>query len=327
MNEMRFADFLAKAEGVFRKADWLDDSFVVPPFKDTHVFLLGEDEDFNQALKEIDDDIREEMRERVPMPFKDTTIVSLVRKPMDPGREAQLHSTVREMYPGQVEVSGDLVTISGAPVWVMDRLIEVDRSHPAVQEILRAPGPADMNQVRQWFLMIRFHGTTGISSRPMLWAFGYNGIEDDDRQSIKCVALAVATPLGNEMAESLRYMTAISHPGQYVVRVTPELTPKEQRRVEGGKERPAEKRAHFLVVDHEVIVRLRHDPTSTHASPVPHQRRGHWMRLADRCRHARLLGKTRVWKDDVFVGERTFRDEKNLYEVLLDFGKRKNENA
>lgn len=326
-DEMRFADFMAKAESVFKRTDWIDHSFTVPPFKDTHVFLLGEDQDFNEALHEIDDDIRTEMREKVPMPFKDVSIVSLVRKPMDPKREEQLHSTVREMFPGQVEVSGDLVTISGGPVWVMDRLIQVDESHPAVQEIVRAPGPIDMDTVRQWFIMIRFHGTTGIDSRPMLWAFGFAGISDDEKENIRVIALSVATPLGNEMAESLRYLTAISHPGQYVVRVTPELTPREKRRVESGKEFPATKTPHFLVVDHEVIVRLRHDPTSTHASPVPHQRRGHWMRLAERCRHARLLGKDRVWKDDVFVGERTFRDEKNLYEVLLDFGKRKNENA
>jgi len=319
---LRFADFISKAHGAFANQDWLGETvdFTVPPLKDSHVFLLGEDADFNEALKEIDLDLRLEMKSRVPMPFQDIAVCSLVRRPMDLGRLRELQGTANVLYPGQVEVGEDLVTATGGPVWVMDRLIEIDESHPAVVEIKRAPGPVDMDDVRQWFLMCRFHGAEGIITKPLVWSFGFRGAAFGGE--IKIVTLAAATPLGNEMAESCRYITAISHPAQYVVRVSPKLTAREQRRYESGKGIPREKSSHFLVVDHEVIIGLRKDPVSTHASPVPHERRGHWARLAERCRHAKLLGKDKVWKKPTFVGERIWTDEKNLYEVLLDFGKK-----
>lgn len=321
---LRFADFIAKAHGAFDKQDYLGDDpgFSVPPLSQSHIFLLGNDSDFNEALKEIDDDLKLEMKERVPMPFKDIACCSLVSKPMDDERVKQLQGTADRMYPGQVEVSGDLVRLSGKPVWVMDRLIEIDENHPAVKEIMRAPGEVDMDSVNQWFLMVRFHGVEGCQTQPMVWSFGFRGIAFGGE--LKIVSLAVASPLGNEMVESCRYITAISHPAQYVVRVSPMLTQREQRRYESGKGIPREKTSHFLVVDHEVVVRLRKDPVATHASPVPHERRGHWARLAERCRHARLLGKDKVWKKPTFVGERIWTDEKNLYEVLLDFGKKGN---
>jgi len=323
---LRFADFLSKAHSVFDKADWVDPDLKIPPLSESHVFLLGEDADFNEALKEIDRDLLDEMKDGVPLPFNDVAVCSLVRKPMDPQREMELHNTVKEMWPTKVEVSGDLIVASGGkPVWVMDRLIQVDVSHPAVQEIVRAPGSGPIDRVKQWFVMIRYHGVEGMKNMPMAWAFGYAGV--GQRGDLSVVALSIASPLCNEMCESMRYIAAISHPANYVVRVTPELTPRERRRVTEGKQVPREKTPHFIVCDHEVIVGLRRDPVTKHASPVPHERRGHWARLAERCRHARLLGKDKVWKRPTFVGERTFRDEKNLYEVLLDFGKRDNVNS
>ena len=119
-------------------------------------------------------------------------------------------------------------------------------------------------------------------------------------------------------------IAAISHPANYVVRVTPDLTPREERRAKQGHPRPIQKTPHFIVVDHEVLTALnpnRRSSEAGHASPVPHYRRGHWMKLAERCRHARLLGKNRVLVRDTFVGDANFRGDKNFYEVLLDFGK------
>lgn len=319
---MRFADFLAKAHGAFSNKDWYaaTPELDIPPLSESHIFLLGNDADFNVALNEIDADLKAEMKERVPMPFKDIACCSLVSKPMDESRQRELEGTVERLYPGQVKESGDLVSMTNAPVWVMDRLIEVDEHHPCVQEIQRAPGPIDMGSVNQWFMMMRFHGANRIVTKPLVWSFGYRGISETGQ--VKIVTLAVATPLGNEMVESCRYIAAISHPAQYIVKVTPTLTPHEQRRRVAGKGLPREKTPHFLVVDHEVIVRMRKDPTETHASPIPHERRGHWARLAERCRHAKLLGKDKVWKRPTFVGERVWNDQKNLYEVLLDFGKK-----
>jgi hypothetical protein len=182
-----------------------------------------------------------------------------------------------------------------------------------------------MGSVNQWFLMVRFHGAKGQNTKPMVWSFGFRGVAFGGE--LKIVTLAVATPLGNEMVESCRYITAISHPGQYVVRVTPELSPRETRRRVAGKGTPREKAPHFLVVDHEVIVRMRREPGGAGVSPIPHERRGHWARLGERCRHARLLGKDKVWKRPTFVGERVWSDKKNLYEVLLDFGKKERVDA
>jgi len=80
------------------------------------------------------------------------------------------------------------------------------------------------------------------------------------------------------------------------------------------------KAPHFIVVDHDILVRMSGDHYGTHASPVPHERRGHWRRLAERCRHAKLSGKDKVFVRPTYVGERNFEDPKNKYEVLMDFG-------
>lgn len=71
---------------------------------------------------------------------------------------------------------------------------------------------------------------------------------------------------------------------------------------------------------HDILVGMSQGHYGTHASPVPHERRGHWRRLADRCRHARLSGKDKVFVRPAYVGERTFSNDKNRYEVLMDFG-------
>lgn len=314
-----FADFLARAHKAFREADWSDQGITVPPLEESHIFLLGEDQDFNEAVKEIDLDLNGEMRERIPMPFKDVSCCSVVRKPMEPKRLETLQETVRNLYPGQVEVSGDLVSMSREPVWILDRLIEVDESHPAVQEIARSPGSIDMDSINQWFLMVRVHGVSSTKTMPMFFAFGYGGIGFGG--SLKIATLQIATSFGNEMAEAVRYIAAISHPANYVVRVTPKLTSHESRRMASGKRLDGAKSPHFIVVDHEVLAGMRRDPQGTHASPIPHERRGHWRRLAERCRHAKLLGKDKTFVRPSFIGERTFEDPKNLYEVLLDFGK------
>lgn len=314
---MSFHDFLAKAHGIFRKSDWLDPRVQIPPLEKSHVFYLGEDAEFNDALNAIDPDLKDEMRERIPMPFSDIACVSIVRKPMEKDRVEQLNKTVSEMFGG--ESGDDLVYASGGnPVWVLDRIIEVDTSHPLIQDIVKE-NPLRIEHAKQWFLFMRVHGAENVKTLPMLWSAGYGGANEDGKLGI--MMLEMAHPLSNEVAEGLRYVTAISHPANYVVKVTPKLTPKEGRRVAAGKTYPEAKTPHFLVVDHEVIVRLRRDPAGSHASPVPHERRGHWRRLAERCRHAKLLGKDKVYVRPSLVGEPKFEDVKNLYEVLPDFGK------
>lgn len=110
----------------------------------------------------------------------------------------------------------------------------------------------------------------------------------------------------------------ISHPANYIVKESPQLTPKEARRIENGKRFPDAKRPRYIIVDHDVLVGLR-TPEGSHASPIPHQRRGHWMRLSERCRHAKERGLDRVWVRDTYVGETDFVANGRRYQVLLDF--------
>lgn len=311
---MSFPDFVAKAHGIFRKVDWMDSSIKIGPLEESAIFYLGEDHEYNAAMNEVQQDLLSEMKDGVPMPFEDVSCISLCRKPADPKVVDNLRKAAGKYY-GKVEVGQDLVVASGQPVWILDRLIQIDGSHPAAREI--SEEVIDSHLVKQWFLMARIHGVQSFETTPMCWAFGFGGVKPDGTVGILC--LEMARPYGNEMAECTRYLTGVSHPSRYIVRVTPKLTPKEERRVAAGKRDNHGKTPHFVVVDHEVLVRMRKDPEGTHASPVPHDRRGHWARLPERCRHARLLGKDKVWKRPTFVGEKTWQGEKALYEVLLDF--------
>ena len=313
---LTFPDFVARAHRIFRLTDWGDPGIRIGPLEESGIFYLGEDHEYNAAMNALQPDLLDEMKERVPMPFKDVSCISLCRKPADPKVVENLRRASGQFF-GQVEVGEDLVVATGEPVWILDRLVEIDASHPAAREIIREG--VDVDRVKQWFVMVRIHGVSGMEPSPICWAFGFSGSQPNGTAGVLC--LEMARPYGNEMVEACRYITGISHPSRYVVRVTPRLSPREERREASGKKREPGKAPHFVVVDHEVLVRMKKDPEGTHASPVPHERRGHWARLAERCRHARLLGKDKVWKRPTFVGEREWQSEKALYEVLLDFNK------
>lgn len=314
---MRFQDFLARAHRLFRVADWMDTRLKVPPLSESHVFNLGEDSEWSQAIKAVDLDIREEMKARIPMPFRDVSCVSIVRRDMSEEQRAEMVRSIKSLYPERRIESFD--PGEDKPVWVLDRLIELDESHPVVRDIVEDPGNVDMSEVIQWFLMVRVHGVEREEPPPMAWVFGYGGLGEDGR--VRIISLNLVRAMANEMAEALRYVTAISHPVHYVVRVTPKLTPHEERRVKGGHRLPGTKTPHFIVVTHRVLVGMRRDPEGHHASPVPHERRGHWRRLAERCRLARESGKRRTFVRPSFVGSRTWQNQANVYEVLSDFGK------
>lgn len=113
---------------------------------------------------------------------------------------------------------------------------------------------------------------------------------------------------------------AISHPANYIVERTPALSPREERQVRNGSPRPAKKRSHFIVVDHAELRELNPATRASagrHASPLPHARRGHWRRLAESCRVLRAQGKDKVFVRPAFVGEREFGAGRMKYRVLL----------
>lgn len=277
----------------------------VPPLLESHIFWLGDDQEFQKHVHEIRADLMPEMKERIHLPFGDTTTVSVVNIPK-----------------------------WGKPIWTLDRLIE---NPPYLKEMVERKELGLLEG--QMFLVIRYQllDQVPLLEDPiMTWVLVYKGIDGNDVHfnfiPSKGLHAALESNLGNPSDEKwtqmqteskviLDYAAALSHPENYVVQVTPELTPKEERKIAAGRPRPAQKARHFIVVDHEVLVRMRGSQGGTHASPVQHERRGHWRRLAERCRHAKLLGKDRVFVRPALVGDPAWKGEKNFYEVMPDLNR------
>lgn len=318
---MNFSDFVESANAAFKKAlkesPRADQNWPVPPLEESRVFYLGEDSDFTDAINDIKPDLHKEMKDGIPMPFKDISVVTIVRKAFGADLEKEF---VRGVFGQDFKDGRPRLIPEGAPVWVLDRLIEVGEEDPTVKNIIKISYPEAIAEVKQWFQMSRYHGYEGLKAAPMGFAVGYCGVRENG--FVRTLTLEAVRPMGQNIVSNLEQVAAISHPANYVVKVTPELTPREARKVSAGAPRPPQKRTHFIVVDHEVLVGMRRGD-GTHASPVPHERRGHWMRLAERCRHAKLLGKDKVWVRPAFVGEKEWKNPKNHYEVLLDFNEKK----
>lgn len=286
----------------------------LPELSKTHLFHMGDDEDIVAAIRPIEQEIMDECREGIPMPFSDVACVSSV-------------------------------DVAGVPRWIMDRVILNPASVPIEPpEDMRQELEKKGRRVLQRLLVIRHSEYDYVLMGkdvviPSIWQLWYVGVEGEKTFHM----ISAADPLYEAMFRNtnpgvdpfqafhrlakesipiLEQLAAISHPQNYVVRVTPQLTPREARRAERGEPRPVRKSPHFIVVDHEVLSGMnRQRSTGTHASPVPHERRGHWRRLSERCRQARLLGRDKIFVRPSYVGERVFQDDKNQYEVLLDFGK------
>lgn len=112
----------------------------------------------------------------------------------------------------------------------------------------------------------------------------------------------------------------INHPANYILHEAPTLTSSESKRVGQGKRHPDAKRPRYIVVDHESLIRLR-EPAGTHASPIPHHRRGHWRRLTEEHVKAKEKGIEKIWIRPTLVGDLEFGDDKRRYRVLMDFQK------
>lgn len=307
---MTFQDFLEHAESLFKKDIPGAGSL---PFSKTHIFNLGEDEKIEEGIREIWEDLKQDMAVQVPLPFKDTTCMSIVG------------ATYMEGQPKG---------------WILDRIVEVpvaDYEHEALKTTLLPEGstPAQkalLGSVKQKFAIIRVEE---FSPNVVSWLAYFFGSADGAIMLTAAPSLHLTGKLGGQSSPVLdafllkesqaviKQAAAISHPGNYIVQVTPGLTPREARRMEQGRERPIRKKPHFIVVDHDVLVSMnRRNLTGEHASPIPHERRGHWRKLAEHCRHARLSGREKTWIRPAYVGETEFSDGKNQYEVLMDFGKK-----
>ena len=321
MPKLPFHDFLEHAQAVTSKGRRLHNKeypakdCILPPWENTHVFYMGHEDTVRELGRKVVSDIMQETRERVPIPFRDVTIVSAVPK----------------KFATDMDVG-----------WIADRIIEGSnyfegREDPEITNMKEFEGDTDWRgmkdiSIRQRVLIVRYDDVTNW---PIWWPVWYRGSHDgalaiqyDAPHIPKAIWAAapyrsmskerLAQAIGAESAPILEQLALISHPMNYTVKISPKLKLKEERRVARGKRIHAGKRPHFIVLDHEILTRLHDQVTGggTHATPVPHHRRGHWRRLAARCRHARMLGQDRTFVQPAFVGDKKFGDDKNLYEVL-----------
>jgi hypothetical protein len=108
----------------------------------------------------------------------------------------------------------------------------------------------------------------------------------------------------------------INSPERFVVKVTPEKTARELRFSAKGKCRNFTKKQYHIVLDAEQVrdvVRASRGTGGTHASPLPHSRRGHWRMLkADRFKE-----KKQIWvrPADINKGMKVTL-KKMIYEVI-----------
>jgi hypothetical protein len=107
----------------------------------------------------------------------------------------------------------------------------------------------------------------------------------------------------------------INRPDRYIVRTTPELTDREVRqRAKGLKPSFGKKPAH-IVLDHSQMkdIIAASGTGGTHASPLPHKRRGHWRNL----RSDRYKTKKEMWIRPLDINKGlTVKVNKTVYEVI-----------
>ena len=296
---MSFSDLMMHLDSVFSRAIEIPalDGLVVAPFEQSHVFHLGEELTLASAIDEVWSELRDEMKGRILMPFKDITIV--------------------------VKVAASPLKALPYDTWVINRFREDDLAAGGLRVFTYSVRNAALYTLAQCFSY--WHdGEAPDEEDAFLAKMSELFVIDLRDQKVFPVkdGAAIKETMDNT-GSMMRAIALISHPAHYVVKVSPELTPREARRAREGCRVPA-KKPHFIVVDHDVLVDLRRGDdsvTDTHASPVPHQRRGHWRRLADRCKQAKLLRGDRVAVRPTLVGDRTFQAGRNMYDVQLEFGR------
>lgn len=259
-------------------------------FSEAHLFNLGEAEDINQAGQDLKEDLVSDFEDGVPAPF-DNLIVAFHR-PDGWGFEWHMKLAMES-------TKGSLPEENSREIWMT-----VDLSQP----LKDAPAFAFLSSYQV------------LPPKDGMLAIALTDPAIDRAQRIYGKPREEAGILMSEgVGVALRRIALISHPSNYIVRTAPKLTPREERRRRDRGDTHVRKRPYYIVIEHDVLVDLNPATRREGAarSPVPHARRGHWMRLAERCKEARAAGRDRVWRKEAYVGQREFEDEKNRYEVLL----------
>ncbi|MBI2901237.1 MAG: hypothetical protein HYY17_13725 [Planctomycetes bacterium] len=263
--------------------------------EDAHLFLFDLMADEVEFMRGIGHDVLEDLRTAsLPCPFDNFAIVSR------PGEAEpwQFHWLLRtERFAAWPEAHPETARKEHFVLWISGS----DLAHP----------PDFFSAIRFWYVGGGGEGVPVAISRESVARFARSQGRTEEE-----MLRGLQTLVGGVLLE----VGAISHPANYVVRREPLLTPREERRAAAGAPRSVRKRPHLIVIDHDGLLELNpatRSPQGTHASPVPHARRGHWRRLSELCTRARAEGKTRTWVGPTYVGQREFGDGKNRYRVLL----------
>lgn len=319
-------DFLERADAKMRHGLLSNPDFKLPPLSESHIFHCGDDADITRAALELKETLLEDLRERVPLPFDDTTMVSIV--PDAHGCKGWIMDRVIDMGVHEIKFSSDTV-VRGE---LLREKAKVDRMRDAFKNTTRkghefAVIRAEDNGLPVILWMVCFHG-------PFEDTFSFSTMTEDELEFSNSSNWIKPKPnllrrdknfqqeIATNTGALIRQAALICHPSNYYVKAEPKLTPREARRVAAKLDPyPIRKAPHFIVIDHEQLVELnKKHGGGTHAAPVPHHRRGHWRRVADRFINAKLLGE-KMWVRPTYVGETHFEDDKAIYNVLMDWKK------
>lgn len=252
--------------------------------EDLPVFFVGHQGEIDSAIRELRPDLTVELSKGVPLPFEKVALFQKINA------EDDIDEFTRQNF---------------NPVW-------------SVEVVER--GPDSFKLFSEGYIYFQGYGYGWKNDYKMAAQLEKSG--DDFRViALDHWRLQGRIPKEAEAKNALGtalILAMISHPSNYIVKESPQLTPREARRIESGKRFPDAKRPRYIIVDHDVLVGMQ-KPAGTHASPIPHRRRGHWMRLSERCRHAKERGLEKVFVRDCYVGNRDFIVSGRRYQVLLDF--------
>lgn len=288
---------------------WLPKNCAAPVINDNAhpIFYLGADTDRLSAIESIEDEVFEGLRYGIPFPFRCQFLFTEL--------DSHNPSAVQAEFGVSFDVATEILAEGGSPEWGVtfafkkheDRKYEI-----VVLEFIYGP-KIGWTHVYAGGGELKPNDARFMFSEYLDWESDYGAMQEAKKRA--------------EIVKHTAYSLAlIAHPANYIVRETPLLTPKEQRRVAAGKRFPGAKLPRYVIVDHDVLA-SRMKPQGTHAAPVPHQRRGHWRRLAERCKLARARGVDRTWVRDCKIGETDFVAHKRRYQVLTDFHERYNRPA
>lgn len=204
--DINFSTFKDLAKKAFERASHdLLFPFKTPFGMDVH--YVGEDDQFTQKVNKALPIIRPKIQAGgIQIPKNDIAVISVVRK----SKAYEEEST-------------------SEPVWTIDRVCELPKTHPLVRDISNwttAPDHKDLEAVKQWFLITRYQVLGEVRTPLLMMVFGYMAFSDDnvmegicpigpDAQKMLKISdkemLQMQYQFAYECSESLRQIAALAY--------------------------------------------------------------------------------------------------------------------